>query len=111
MIHLAIGQAAKVAAEMIRFYERRPDTQPRKPTGGGGREYDEGTIARLCAHPPGASSIDCVGGLQTRHALRRRILDLPRLGWSRRICTRSRTKVRTTVKGRRLGLQPAGVHH
>lgn len=51
MTRLTIGRAAKAAnvnVETIRFYERRGlITQPRKPAGGGAREYDDYTIARV----------------------------------------------------------------
>jgi MerR family copper efflux transcriptional regulator len=48
---LTIGQAARAAGvgvETIRFYERRGlIAQPRKPAGGGFREYDAKTIERI----------------------------------------------------------------
>jgi Hg(II)-responsive transcriptional regulator len=51
MTRLTISRAAKAAevnVETIRFYERRGlIAQPRKPAGGGAREYDEDTIARV----------------------------------------------------------------
>src|SRR3546814_13734856 len=51
MTRFTIGRAAKAAnisVETIRFYERRGlIAQPRKPAGGGAREYDEDAVARL----------------------------------------------------------------
>lgn len=51
MTRLTIGRAAKAAnvnVETIRFYERRGlIAQPRKPAGGGAREYDEEAVARV----------------------------------------------------------------
>ncbi len=51
MTRLTISRAAKAAnvnVETIRFYERRGlIDQPRKPAGGGAREYDGQTIARI----------------------------------------------------------------
>jgi len=51
MTRFTIGRAAKAAAvnvETIRFYERRGlIARPRKPAGGGAREYDDGTVARV----------------------------------------------------------------
>src|SRR3546814_5293952 len=51
MTRFTIGRAAKAAnisVETIRFYERRGlIAQPRKPAGGGAREYDEDAVARI----------------------------------------------------------------
>ncbi len=51
MISNSISRAAKAAhvtVETVRFYERRGlILQPRKPLGGGAREYDDDTIARI----------------------------------------------------------------
>jgi DNA-binding transcriptional MerR regulator/copper chaperone CopZ len=42
------AKAANVNVETIRFYERRGlIEQPPKPTGGGAREYDDDTVARI----------------------------------------------------------------
>jgi len=46
-----IGRAARAAGvnvETVRFYERRGlIAQPPKPVGGGARDYDDGTVARI----------------------------------------------------------------
>src|SRR3546814_19706625 len=51
MTRFTIGRAAKAAnisVETIRFYERRGlIAPPRKPAGGGAREYDADAVARI----------------------------------------------------------------
>ena len=51
MLRFTIGRTAKAAGvnvETIRFYERKGlIAQPSKPAGGGMREYDDGTVARI----------------------------------------------------------------